>query len=82
MGILLAAGFATAMYFATLAEARVECEVCLHFGGKRECRVAAGADEQAAVRGAISNACALLARGVTQALRCDATPPDSVRCEP
>ena len=30
VGILLAAGFATAMYFATLAEARIECEVCLH----------------------------------------------------
>ena len=82
LGIGLALAFATAMYFATLAEAGAQCEVCIRFGVKLECRTAAGADEEAAVRGARSNACALLANGVTQALRCDATPPESVRCDP
>lgn len=82
VGILLALGFATAMYFATLAEARVECEVCLRFAGKRECRTAGGADETSAIRGAISNACALLASGVTQSMRCDATPAESIQCKP
>ena len=81
VGIHLALGFATALYFATLAEAQVECHVCLRFQGRVECREAAGADRDAAVRGAVSNACALLARGVTEAFRCDATPPESVSCE-
>ena len=82
VGLLLGLAFAVAMYFTTVAEARVECEVCLRFAGRLECRKAAGADEEAAVRGAITNACALLARGVTEAFRCDATPPESVRCGP
>ena len=82
IGLFMALAFATAMYFATLAEAGVQCEVCLRFAGRLDCRKAAGADEEAAVRGAINNASPLLANGVTQSMRCNATPPESVRCEP
>lgn len=82
VGILLALGFATAMYFATLTETAVQCEVCVRFEGRRECRLAGGFDEDTAVQGAVTNACAMLANGVTQSLRCGAIPPESIACKP
>ncbi|MCH2172834.1 hypothetical protein MK489_18820 [Myxococcota bacterium] len=80
MGVLLGAAFLGALLYFTLEETRVECEVCVRFEGKLDCRIASGADERAAIRGGIANACGLLARGVTEAIACDRTEPESVRC--
>jgi hypothetical protein len=48
------------------------------FNGGRDCRTASAANREEALRTAVSNACAQLASGVTDSVRCENTKPDSV----
>ena len=79
-GVLLGLAFLTALFFATRRETAVQCELCITYDGRTACRTAAAADRDAAIRAAISTACAALASGVTRGLECDRTPPHSLRC--
>ena len=79
-GLMLGAAFIAAMFFATQRESAVQCELCMEFGGRTACRTASAADRDAAVRGAITTACAVLSSGVTQGLECDRTRPRSLSC--
>ena len=54
------------------------CEVCMQFGGGRDCRTASADTRENALRTAITNACAQLASGVTESGQCEATAPQSV----
>ena len=58
----------------------VRCEVCIDFEGRQACRAVDGADESEARMAAITNACALLASGVTQTMACTRTPPTKTEC--
>lgn len=78
--IAAAAIFLAALVYATTREATVECEMCIEFGGETACRTARARDGEAAMRGAVSTACAVLSSGVTSEMACDRTPPRSVRC--
>ena len=80
IAIAAAAIFLAALVFATTREAAVECEVCMEFAGETACRTARAGDREAALRGAVSTACAVLSSGVTSGMACDRTPPRSVRC--
>jgi hypothetical protein len=80
VGVLLAAAFATALVWTTLAQSGVECEVCLDYRGESICRSVAAASADEAEQQAIANACAILSSGVTQGLECQRTPPRSLRC--
>lgn len=84
IGILTAA-VALAMVFllvyTMLQQAQVSCEACVTFQGRTQCRSAVGPDREQATRTAIDNACAFLAAGMTDSIRCANTPPDSVQCE-
>ena len=73
--------FAGGLFYATLAETGVECEVCVEFGGRSACRTGTASDRDSAIRGAVSNACKVLSSGVTQSIACDKTPAKSVMCE-
>jgi len=79
-GLIAAALFVAAMVLATHREASVECEVCVDYRGGSRCSTSSGRDHEAALRGAVANACALLSQGVTQGMECDRTPPRSIRC--
>jgi hypothetical protein len=57
-----------------------QCEVCMEFEGASVCRTVTGKTEVEAVRTGIDNACAHLASGVTDSMRCQRTPPTSVQC--
>jgi hypothetical protein len=81
VGVGLAALFVGALCFATAREAGVRCEVCVDFEGERACRTASGADRDKAVQEGLSTACAVLARGVTQAFACQRISPASIRCD-
>jgi hypothetical protein len=59
-----------------------ECEVCITYGGQEVCRTVTGKTEAEGLRGAVDNACALLAGGVTDTLRCTRTPPTRASCRP
>ena len=79
-GVVLAAVFVSVLVMALMKEARVECEVCIEFGGGRACRTSKAADRERAVYGATSAACVVLSGGVTSGIQCSSTPPSSLRC--
>jgi len=81
IGVLLAAAFFGALAWATLRETAVRCEVCIEFGGRSACRTSSGADRDQARTMAQNTACAVLAGGVTEGMRCGRTPPRSVACD-
>jgi len=58
----------------------LECDVCVTFQGEQACRTAASGDRKATVESAVTSACATLASGMTESIRCQNTPPDSVTC--
>jgi hypothetical protein len=60
----------------------VRCEVCVPFGGQEVCRTVDGASEAEARAAAQTNACALLASGVTATMACERTPPSRAACTP
>ena len=57
-----------------------ECQVCMTFEGRDVCRTVTGQTEVEGLRTGIDNACALLASGVTDSLRCQRTPPRTAGC--
>jgi hypothetical protein len=59
-----------------------ECEVCMTFGGGEVCRKATGTSEAEGLRTATDNACALLASGMTETIRCQRTAPQRATCQP
>lgn len=72
--------FGAALWSATRSQSAVECEACLEFEGRRACRTVRASTREEAEQGAVMNACALLAGGVTSSLACQGTPPRSLRC--
>ena len=80
-GTLLGVAFVGFMVYSALQEGRVQCEVCLTFRGSNACRTSSGIDREAAIQGAIHNACAILAGGVTDGIDCTSTGPRSVQCD-
>ena len=64
----------------SLSIGSVRCEVCLEFRGRHACRAVDGNDESEARAAAVTNACALLASGVTDTVACQNTPPTDVHC--
>jgi hypothetical protein len=76
------AGLAGIVVVSSLSIGGVRCEVCIEFRGRQACRAVDGNDEQEARAAAVTNACALLASGVTDTVACQNTPPSEVRCGP
>ncbi len=79
-GVVLAAVFVSVLVMALMKEARVECEVCIEFGGGRVCRTSIASDRDRAINGATTAACVILSGGVTSGIQCGNTPPSSIRC--
>jgi hypothetical protein len=80
IGVAVIAAAGAVLYFATVRLAGVECEVCVEGGGARVCRTVAGPTESEATGTALSNACAVLGRNVTERLGCERREPASVAC--
>lgn len=81
--IALAAGFILLLgyiVFSSTQVGQVGCEVCIEFHGRTECRSAAGPTAADARMTATSNACALLAAGMTESIACGNSVPRSVSC--
>ncbi len=68
--------------YRSMTIARYECDVCLTFQGERQCRTAASGERKAAIESAVTAACATLASGMTESIRCQNTPSDSITCRP
>lgn len=76
LGVL---GFFALLAYLTMGQKQQRVEVCVEFQGRRNCRVAAGATREAALRAATDNACATITNGMTESMSCSHTPPVSVK---
>ena len=79
VGILFVVGVLGVLLYSTMNLAKFRVEVCVTFNGRSDCRIAAAVTKEHALRTATSNACGLLASGVTDSLACEHTVPTSVR---
>jgi hypothetical protein len=81
--LLLAAALAGAILYIVLSPSRLgklSCEVCMEFDGRKDCRTARAPSEEEAIVTARDNACAQIAFGRDDSIRCGNTQPSSVRC--
>lgn len=78
LGLLALAGI---VVYSSLGLTTHRCEVCVSFDGRQACRTVEGSSEEEAMAGATTNACALVASGVTDTMRCQRTPPARSSCE-
>lgn len=81
IGLLFAAVVLALMIYAGSGLARHSCEVCITYRGETACRRADGSTEEEARQTATSTACAVLAAGMTETLKCTGTPPKSETCD-
>jgi len=80
LAVVVLAGIVAVVVVSSLRVAGVRCEVCVSFRGQDACRAVDAATEDEARRGAHTNACALLASGVTDSLACERTRESSAHC--
>ena len=74
------AAFVAVLWLGVRGQSRFECEACVRFQGRVECRTVLAATRDEAGAAAVRNACALLAGGVTDTFRCQGTAPESLEC--
>ncbi len=72
--------FGGLLWYGLRQQARVECDVCFTFKGRTECRVGRGDTEESAIASANTAACAVLGSGVSDAMQCSVTRPNSATC--
>ena len=60
--------------------ASYKCVVCVSFEGRRACGNVEGQTESEARAGAMTNACAQVASGVTETMACERTQPSQSDC--
>lgn len=76
---LLCVAFLALLLYSTLSGPRYRVEVCMAFQSRTACKTVSGKSEEAAMRGAVTNACADIVSGVTETMRCEQGPPQSVK---
>lgn len=81
--ILLALAFAALVGYILYSPTqlgKVSCEVCMEFKGQKSCRTVTGPGRDEATRTGKDNACADIAFGREDSIRCGNSEPTSVRC--
>ena len=74
--VLAVLGF---LIYSSLNIAKYRVEVCVAFHGMTSCRTASADTRDHAMRSAQSNACALIASGVTDTMQCEHSNPTSLK---
>lgn len=77
LGLALLIGF---LVYGSTRVTEVECELCVTYNGRTECRRGSGATDQDARAAAQKAACAVMASGMAESVNCSNTPPTNVRC--
>jgi hypothetical protein len=77
--IVVLFGLAGLMFYSITSNVKYRVEVCVAFNGRTSCRTARADTEEHALRSAQSNACALIASGVTDTMQCERSNPTSVK---
>jgi hypothetical protein len=70
--------FLALVAYSTLSGPRFRVEVCMSYQGRSACRTVSAKSEQSAVRDASDNACADIASGVTDTMKCTSSEPASI----
>lgn len=78
VGVLIVVAVIAVMIYSSLDLASHRVEVCMEFNGRTNCKTASAVTEEAAVRAAITNACADMASGVTETMACERSEPASM----
>ncbi|UCG87952.1 MAG: hypothetical protein JSW71_05250 [Gemmatimonadota bacterium] len=69
------------LIYGSMSTVKAECELCVEYNGRIECRRGSGADQQEARLAAQRAACAVMAAGMAESVNCQRVPPSNVRCE-
>ncbi len=76
---MIAAAVLAFLLYSSMHIATARVEVCVEFGGRTSCRISSADTKEHALRTAQSNACALIASGVTDTMQCEHSNPVSVK---
>lgn len=71
--------FLALVAYSTLHGPRYRVEACMAYQGRTACKTVSAKSEQAALRSATENACADIASGVTDTMRCEQSEPQRVK---
>ncbi len=67
------------LFYSSMSTLKYRVEVCVAFNGRPSCRTASADTQDHALHTAQSNACALIASGVTDTMQCERSNPTSVK---
>jgi len=81
VGFLLAIGIVGYVLIGSMSVDEHTCEVCMEYQGRSQCRTVAAATIELAREGAIQNACAFIAGGVTDGMACHREKPVKESCK-
>ncbi len=68
------------LLYGSMRSVQAECELCVEFNGRTECRRGSGANEAEARQAALKAACAVMASGMSESVNCQNRRPTNVRC--
>jgi hypothetical protein len=78
IGIAFAVVFLAAVALSTFRSQPYRVHLCITYNGATDCRSASAQTKEDAQRTAATAACAHLAGGVSDSIRCENTPPSSI----
>ncbi len=71
--------FVIILTYSSMHGVKYRVNICVTFQGRAECRTASADSREHAQRAAQSNACALIASGVTETMQCEHLDPTSIK---
>ncbi len=69
------------LVYGSMTTVQSQCELCVEYNGRTECRSGSGADQTEAIRAAQKAACAVMSSGMAESVNCQNVQPTNVRCE-
>ena len=76
---LAVVAFVIILTYSSMHGVKYRVNVCVTFRGQMQCRTASADSREHAQRTAQSNACGLLASGVTETMQCEHSDPTSIK---
>jgi hypothetical protein len=80
-GLIVLAPVVGVVVYSSFHVSTYECEVCLSFDGRHVCRKVTGETKEEGLRSGMTNACGILAAGVTDTIACERTIPTKAECQ-
>jgi hypothetical protein len=78
--IVSVAALVAILVYGSMGTVQAECELCVEYNGRTECRRGSGADQEEAQQAAQKAACAVMSAGMAESVNCQRVLPTNVRC--